>query len=150
MLEFLFGTENFGLATVLFGIVYNFLPFMILPLYTSIQKIDKSLLEASQDLGATEWQTIRKVVFPMSLPGLASGFVMVFVPSITTFVVAQYFSAGRFLLIGNFIENDFMGTVRMEIGAAVSFIVLLFVFATMFLINKINKNANMSEGIKKW
>jgi len=113
---------------------------MILPIYTSINRIDKSLLEASQDLGATEAQTIKNVILPLSKPGVISGIIMVFVPSITTFVVSRFFSRGDIRLVGDMIYRDFMNPLRVGYGSALSLIVLIFIFITMFFVNHFSRD----------
>ncbi len=94
-------------AVILSGMVYNFLPYMVLPIYSVMSKLDKSLVEAAQDLGAGKLQVLKKVIFPLSLPGVISGITMVFVPSVSTFYISQKLGGGKFLLIGDSIEMQF-------------------------------------------
>lgn len=127
-----------GMATTVFGMVYNFLPFMILPLYTTLLKMNKNLIEASQDLGANGVQTFLKVVFPLSMPGITSGMLMVFMPSISTFAIADILSRYSVQLIGNLI-NDYMISSGWNYASAISIIMLLIIGVTIFFTNKEDK-----------
>ena len=95
-------------AAVLLGMVYNFLPFMILPIHTILSKMDQDLINAAKDLGANNFQVFTKVIFPLSLPGVISGITMVFMPAVSTFVISKLLGGGQFYLIGNLIEQEFM------------------------------------------
>ncbi len=108
---------------VIVGMVYNFLPFMIIQIYTSLNKMDASLIEASYDLGANRFETFWKIVFPLSLPGLISGIILVFLPSLSSFVIPQFLGGGQYVLIGNLIENQFINLGDYHFGSAISLIV---------------------------
>ncbi len=118
---------------VVLGMVYNFLPFMILPIYTVLTKIDKSIIEAAEDLGADKRQVFRRVVFPMSLPGVVSGITMVFMPALTSFVVPNLLGGGQYLLVGNLIEKQFLGVGDWGFGSAISTVTLLIMVVSMFI-----------------
>jgi spermidine/putrescine transport system permease protein len=128
-----------GMGTVLFGMVYNFLPFMILPIYTTLINIDKSLIEAATDLGASPVKAFLKVTLPLSFPGIISGVTMVFTPVITTFVISDLLSYNMISLIGNVINND-VNLMQFNNASALSFLLLLFIAGTMIIINKYDKN----------
>ncbi len=117
---------------VILGMVYNFLPFMILPIYTVLTKIDKSIIEAAEDLGADKKQVFRRVVFPMSLPGVVSGITMVFMPALTSFVVPNLLGGGQYVLVGNLIEQQFLRVGDWGFGSAISAVVLLIMVVSMF------------------
>ncbi|MDR0821082.1 MAG: ABC transporter permease [Oscillospiraceae bacterium] len=124
-------------AAVALGMVYNYLPFMLLPILTVLQKLDRSLLEASSDLGANGVRTFLRVVFPLSLPGVLSGVTMVFVPSVSTFVISKLLGGGKTLLLGDLIEMQFLGNAyNPYIGSAVSIVMMLIVLVCMFVMNK--------------
>ncbi|TCT14626.1 spermidine/putrescine transport system permease protein [Natranaerovirga pectinivora] len=132
---------------VVLGMVYNFLPFMILPIYNVLVKIDSSLIEAAEDLGANKFQTFFKVIFPLSLPGVISGITMVFVPSVTTFVISNLLGGGKVLLIGNVIENQFKYTNNWHVGSGLSLVLMIFIFISMAVITRYDKN---TEGAGLW
>lgn len=118
-------------ASVVLGMVYNFLPFMILPIYTALEKIDRSLIEASHDLGANDTQTFWKVIFPMSLPGVFSGITMVFVPVISTFEVSTLLGGGMVNMIGNVIERQFTKTGDWGYGSALATVLMVVILISM-------------------
>jgi spermidine/putrescine transport system permease protein len=120
---------------VYLGMIYNFLPFMILPLYTSIRKIDPSLLEASEDLGATRLDRLFKIIIPLSGSGIISGIIMVFLPAATTFVIPQILSAGKYNLIGNVIERQFTSVNNMNLGSALAILLLIGVICSIFTLD---------------
>ncbi len=124
---------------VILGMVYNFLPFMILPIYTVLTKIDSSIIEAAQDLGADSTQVFRKVVFPMSLPGVVSGVTMVFMPSLTSFVVPNLLGGGQYMLVGNLIEQQFLRVGDWGFGSAISTIILLIMVISMYVFGAFDK-----------
>ncbi|KIR03142.1 Spermidine Putrescine ABC transporter permease component PotB [Lachnospiraceae bacterium TWA4] len=126
-------------GAIIFGMVYNFLPFMVLPLYNTLLKISDDVLEASYDLGATKVQTFRKVIFPLSIPGIISGITMVFVPSLTTFVLSNLLGGGMILLIGNVIEQEFTYTTNWNLGSGLSLVLMIFILISMALIAKYDK-----------
>ncbi|MCL2672237.1 MAG: ABC transporter permease [Clostridiales bacterium] len=139
-------------AAVLIGMVYDFLPFMILPLYTILQKMDKSYMEAAQDLGANPAQTFTKVVLPLSVPGIVSGITMVFVPSVTAFAVSQLLGGRKTPpLIGDLIHRRFMSDPPMYgVGSALSLILMVFVLASMVLMRVFDKDSPNEKGGKLW
>ena len=116
------GTEG----AVILGMVYDFLPYMVLPIYNSVSKLDKRYLEAASDLGCNGFQTLTKVVLPLTVPGIASGVTMVFVPSISTFYISQKLGGGSFDLIGDTIERQFQNAITYHTGAAVSLVMISF------------------------
>ena len=124
-------------GAVVIGMVYNFLPFMILPVYSVIVKIDRSLIEAAQDLGAGTLSVFRKVIFPLSLPGVLSGITMVFVPAVSTFVISQLLGGGSNMLLGDLIEMQFLGSAyNPHLGSAISLVMMLVVMLCMYLMNR--------------
>lgn len=123
-------------TAVVLGMVYNFIPFMILPIYTILVKMDRSVLEAAADLGANKFITFIKVIFPLSLPGVLSGVTMVFMPSVSTFVIPRLLGGGRVEMIGNLIEQQFLGEYNWNFGSAVSIIMMTFILVFMFILQK--------------
>lgn len=124
-------------GAVVLGMVYNYLPFMILPIYSVMVKIDKSILEAAADLGCNSRKTMLKVVFPLSLPGVFSGITMVFVPAISTFIISRMLGGGGNLLIGDLIEMQFLGnSYNMNLGAAISLVLMVIVLLIMTIMNQ--------------
>jgi spermidine/putrescine transport system permease protein len=117
---------------VIMGMVYNFLPFMVLPIYSVLSKIDHRLIEAAEDLGANPIHTFRKVIFPLSLPGVTSGITMVFMPAVTTFVISRLLGGGQYTLIGNLIEQQFLTTGDWNFGSAISIIMMLIILVGMW------------------
>lgn len=130
------GTEG----AVVFVMVYNFLPFMILQIFTSLTKMDKSLLEASNDLGADKIQTFWRVVFPLSLPGVINGITLVFLPAASTFQISQLIGQGSVQLIGNVIESLFLKTGDWNKGSAISLIMAMIIVFSMYLAKKVDKD----------
>lgn len=118
-------------GAVLLGMVYNFLPFMILPIYTALDKMDYSLIEAAQDLGANGFNTFRRVIFPLSLPGVSSGVSMVFIPAISTFEITALLGGNKTNLIGNVIEQQFTVTGDWNYGSALSVILMIFLVISL-------------------
>lgn len=118
-------------TAVILGMVYNFLPFMILPIYTALEKIDKSLIEASYDLGANQRQTFFKVIFPMSMPGVISGITMVFVPVISTFEVSDLLGGGKVSMVGNTIERAFTKTGDWGYGSALATVLMIVILISI-------------------
>ncbi len=114
-------------GAIVLGMVYNFLPFMVLPIYNVLEDIDKNVINAARDLGANGRQTFLKVIFPLSLPGVISGITMVFIPALTTFVVSSLLGGGKILLIGNVIEQEFMVAYDWNLGSGLSLVLLLFI-----------------------
>lgn len=122
-------------GAVIFGMVYDFLPYMVLPIYTCISKIDKHMWEAASDLGCNSIQVITKVIFPLSLSGVISGITMVFVPSISTFYISQKLGGGTFELIGDTIERQFV-TGALNTGAAISLVMMILILISLGIMNK--------------
>ena len=125
-------------GAVLIGMVYNFIPFMILQINTSLSKMDRSLADASHDLGADGIQTFLRVTLPLSLPGVVSGISMVFLPAVSSFSIPKLLGGGQFFLIGNVIENQFITVGEWNFGSSISLIMALIMMATMYLIRKLD------------
>ena len=124
-------------GAVVLGMVYNYLPFMILPIYSVIIKLDHSLIEAARDLGADSVSVFRKVILPLSFPGVLSGITMVFVPSVSTFAISQMLGGGTELLLGDLIERQFLGgSYDPQLGAAISLVMMLVVVVCMLVMNR--------------
>jgi spermidine/putrescine transport system permease protein len=124
-------------VAVVIGMVYNFLPFMILPIYSVIVKIDRSLIEAAQDLGAPPRYVFARVIFPLSLPGALSGITMVFVPAVSTFVISQLLGGGTQMLLGELIEMQFLGaSYNPHVGSAIALVMMFIVMIFMYVMNK--------------
>ncbi|MDY3035519.1 MAG: ABC transporter permease [Absicoccus sp.] len=124
---------------VLLGMVYNFLPFMILQIQTALSKMDKSLLEASNDLGANQVQTFIYIIFPLSLSGVVSGITLVFLPAVSSFFIPKLLGGGQFFLIGNVIENQFITVGEWNFGSAISMIMAVIMMLLMMLVRNIEK-----------
>ena len=126
-------------VTIIIGMVYNFLPYMVLPIYSVMTKIDTRLLEAAGDLGCNGAKTLTKVIFPLSVSGIISGITMVFVPSISTFFISQSLSDGRIKLIGDVIEQNFnlATTASYNIGSALSMVLMVLILISMLVMNKL-------------
>ena len=124
---------------VVLGMVYNFLPFMVLPIYSVLIKIDRSLIEAAEDLGSDNFTVFRKVIFPLSLPGVASGITMVFMPAVTTFIISKLLGGRQYMLIGNLIEDQFMRVYDWNFGSAVSIIMMLLILLSMGVMSRNDK-----------
>ena len=118
---------------IVLGMVYNFLPFMVLPLYNVLVKIDKNVINAAYDLGANGAQTFFRIIFPLSLPGMFSGITMVFVPALTTFVISKILGGSKILLIGNVIEQEFTQTGNWNLGSGLSIVLMLFIIFNMVI-----------------
>lgn len=125
---------NTGGAVIL-GMVYNFLPYMILPIYSVLSKLDNSLVEAAHDLGSGRLTTFRRVILPLSLPGLLSGITMVFVPCVSTFYITQKLGGGQIVLIGDVIESQFQSANNYNLGAALSFVLMILIFVCLGVMN---------------
>ena len=120
-------------VAIIVGMVYNFLPYMVLPLYVSINRIDESIIEAARDLGANSWQTLRRVLLPLSLPGIVSGSTMVFIPALTTFVISALLGGNKVLLVGNIIEQEFTAAYDWQLGSALSMVLMVFIILNILL-----------------
>jgi len=142
-----FGSLNliYNNGAVVLGMVYNFLPFMVLPIYSVLIKMDKNLVEAAEDLGASKVTVFKKVVFPLSLPGVMTGFTMVFTPAVSTFIISNLLGGNKTNLMGNVIEQQFMVTGDWHFGSAISLILMLIILIVMAVSNK---NGNDVEGGK--
>lgn len=125
---------------IIIGMVYTLLPFMILPLYSSITKIDKSLIEAARDLGATKLKTFNKIILPLTLPGLFNGSLMVFIPTIGYFFISDILGGGKLMLLGNLIKNQFLTARNWPFGAAISIVLIIITFLFVKIYKKIGGN----------
>lgn len=125
--------------SVILGLICNFMPFMIIPIHTSLSKMDKSLIEAANDLGADPFQTFRKVTWPLSIPGVLNGIMMVFLMSVSTFVIPKLLGGGQYMLIGNLIESQFISVGDWNFGSAISLILAVIILISMSLMKKIDK-----------
>ena len=123
-------------GAVVLGMVYNFLPYMILPIYTVMLKADRSLVEAAQDLGGNKLDVFRNVTIPLSVPGIVSGFTMVFVPSVSTFFISQKLGGTGTTLIGDIIETQFQTANNFNLGASLSFVLMILIFICLAVMNK--------------
>ncbi len=128
---------------VVFGMVYNFLPYMIFPVYTSISKIPRNILEAARDLGGGSLICFLRIILPLSVPGILSGVTMVFVPGVTTFVISQFLGSGKITLIGDIIEQQFMHAGNWGFGAAISIIVMVAVVLCMWIVNRFSDDSEV-------
>ncbi len=146
----LFGLGPFNMinteGAVVLGMIYNYLPFMVMPLYSIMTKIDERTIEAAQDLGANSLQIVWRVIFPLSMPGVASGITMVFVPSVSTFIISRMLGGGTNMLIGDLIDLQFLGNAyNPNLGAAISLVLMVFIFLCMSITNQLD-NEDM-EGV---
>ncbi len=131
---------------VLLGMVYNFLPFMVLPIFSVLVKLDNKLVEAAEDLGANKITTFIKVIFPLSLPGVITGISMVFIPAVSTFVISSLLGGNKSNLIGNLIEQQFRYTGDWHFGSAMSIILMIFILITMIFSSKFDKEKEGDGG----
>ena len=127
-------------AAVILGMVYDYLPFMILPIYNALIKIDNNLIEAAYYLGASKSLVFRKVIVPLSVPGIVSGVTMVFVPSLTTFAISNMLGGGKVNLIGNIIEQEFTASSNWNLGSGLSLVMMIFIVISMAFIEKFDRN----------
>ena len=125
---------------IVLGMVYNFLPFMVLPIYNVLIKIDKDVINAARDLGANAVQVFTKVILPLSVPGIISGITMVFVPALTTFVISDILGGSKILLIGNVIEQEFTQSYNWHVGSGLSLVLMIFIIFSMALVSKYDKD----------
>lgn len=123
-------------AAVIFGMVYNYLPYMIMPLYTVLMKIHPRLIEASQDLGCNSRQTFTKVILPLSVPGIISGVTMVFVPAVSTFYISQKLGSTSTVMIGDIVEQQYKASYNPNLGAALSLVMMVLIFACVGIMNR--------------
>lgn len=120
-------------AAIILGMVYNFLPFMVLPIFNSLSRMDQDLINAARDLGANNVKTFCRIIFPLSLPGVISGITMVFVPALTTFVISSLLGGSKILLIGNVIEQEFTQASNWNLGSGLSMVLMLFIILSMIV-----------------
>ncbi|CEI71972.1 MULTISPECIES: ABC transporter permease [Romboutsia] len=146
----IFGIEPVSIlytnVAILLGMVYNFLPFMVLPIYTSLSKMDNDLINAARDLGANSLQVFTKVIFPLSLPGVVSGITMVFMPSVTTFAISRLLGGGKFMLIGDLIEQQFTVVGDWNFGSAVSIFMMIVILISMAVMSKVDDESDKEGG----
>lgn len=134
-------------GAVVLGMVYNFLPFMVLPIYTVLSKIDKSIIEAAEDLGSDRVTVFKKIIFPLSIPGVVSGITMVFMPAVSTFVISRLLGGNRYMLIGNLIEQQFLTVYDWHFGSAISIIMMIMILIAMAFMERFDKD---KEGGRIW
>jgi len=133
-------------GAIILGMVYDFLPYMVLPIYTAMSKIDRSLLEASDDLGCNGWQKLKKVIFPLTLPGVVSGITMVFVPSVSTFYISQKLGGNKTMLIGDAIEYLFnIGPDHYNVASTLSLVLMVLILISMAIMNRFTDETD--EGV---
>ncbi|MCR5584183.1 MAG: ABC transporter permease [Lachnospiraceae bacterium] len=135
---------NTSFAVVL-GMVYNFLPFMIIQIYTSLAKLDTSLLEAAADLGANKTKSFLRITLPLSIPGVLSGITLVFLPAVSSFYIPEMLGGGRYFMVGNLIENQFLTTENWNFGSAVSIIMVIIIIISMYFTRKADKTEIMEQ-----
>lgn len=131
-------------GAIVLGMVYDFLPFMILPIYNTVSKIDNSIIEAAYDLGASKATTYTKVILPLSIPGIVSGITMVFIPALTTFVISNMLGGGKINLIGNIIEQEFTVNSNWYLGSGLSLVMMLFIIVSMLALQKFDKTGGQN------
>ncbi len=131
-------------AAIILGMVYNFLPFMILPLYNALAKIDTNVINAAHDLGANNFYTFIRIILPLSVPGIISGITMVFIPALTTFVISSLLGGGKLLLIGDVIEQEFTRTSDWNLGSGLSMVLMIFILINMILSSVFDKEGEGS------
>ena len=137
----------FNENAVLLGMVYDFLPFMVLPIYTVLMKIDRQLIEAAEDLGADQSAIFRRIIFPLSIPGLVSGILMVFMPAVSTFVVSDLLGGSQITLIGNVIKDQFTTVYNWNFGSAISMILMVIILVSMGILSRYNRH---EKGVTLW
>lgn len=137
----------FNENAVLLGMVYNFLPFMVLPIYTVLMKIDRQLIEAAEDLGADRLVVFRRIILPLSIPGLISGVMMVFMPAVSTFVISDLLGGAQITLIGNLIKDQFQTVYDWNFGSAISMILMVIILLSMSILNRYDKR---ERGVSMW
>ncbi|WP_317310375.1 ABC transporter permease [Clostridium thermobutyricum] len=136
-------------GTILLGMVYNFLPFMILPIYTVLSKIDNDLINAAKDLGANDKEVFTKIIFPLSIPGVVSGITMVFMPAVSTFVISKLLGGGKTMLIGNVIEQQFTSINNWNFGSSIAIILMILILISMAFMAKFSGDS-IKGGGKLW
>ena len=133
-------------SAVMLGMVYNFLPFMIIPIYTILTKMDQDLINAAKDLGANSTQVFTKVIFPLSMPGVVSGITMVFMPAVSTFVISRLLGGGQYMLLGNLIETQFTTMGDWNFGSALAIFMMIIILISMAIMNKFEGTESMEGG----
>ncbi len=126
-------------SAIVLGMVYNFLPFMILPIYNALNRIDENVINAARDLGAGQLQTFLRIILPLSLPGIISGITMVFIPALTTFAISTMLGGSKILLIGNIIEQQFTQVYDWHLGSGLSIVLMIFILINMIIENLADK-----------
>ncbi|WP_130807284.1 ABC transporter permease [Senegalia massiliensis] len=134
-------------GAVILGMVYNFLPFMILPIYTVLIKMDKNVLEAAEDLGANKAKVFLKVIFPLSLPGVISGITMVFMPAVSTFVISKLLGGGQYWLIGNLVEEQFLRINDWHFGSTIALVLMIIILFAMAILSKYEDKEEGGAGL---
>lgn len=137
-------------GAVLLGMVYNFLPFMVLPLYTILIKMDHDLINAAADLGANRFKIFLKVILPLSIPGIFSGITMVFMPAVSTFVISRLLGGGQFMLLGNLIEQQYTTMGDWNFGSAISIFMMIIILIFMALTSKFDSGSDKEGGTQLW
>ena len=132
-------------AAVLLGMVYNFLPFMVLPIYTALKKMDPRIIEAAQDLGANAPAVFLRVVFPLSIPGVISGITMVFMPAAATFIIPNLLGGGQYFLLGNLVEQQFLRVGNWNFGSAIAVIMMMLMLVSIAVLSRVDKE-EVKEG----
>lgn len=127
-------------GAVILGMVYNFLPYMVLPIYSIMSKLDHRLIEAAQDLGCNSFSVLKKIILPLTMPGVISGITMVFVPSVSTFYISQKLGGGKFLLVGDSIEMQFQSAYNYNLGASLSLVLMVMIIICMLIMNRFADN----------
>ena len=145
-----FGIEPISILytnfAILLGMVYNFLPFMVLPIFTSLSKMDNDLINAAHDLGANKFQVFTKIIFPLSLPGVISGITMVFMPAVTTFAISRLLGGGKFMLLGDLIEQQFTVVGDWNFGSAVSIFMMIVILISLAIMSKFDDDSDKEGG----
>lgn len=131
---------------ILLGMVYNFLPFMVLPIYTALSKMDNDLINVSHDLGANNMTVFRKIIFPLSLPGVMSGITMVFMPAVTTFAISRLLGGGKIMLVGDLIEQQFTVVGDWNFGSAISIFMMIVILISMSIMSKFGDESDKEGG----
>jgi len=134
-------------GAVLLGMVYNFLPFMVLPIYTVLTKIDPSVVEAAEDLGANAITVFKRIIVPLSVPGIISGITMVFMPAVSTFVISALLGGGQFMLVGNLVEQQFLLVNNWHFGSAISMILMVLILISMAVLNRYDTSETTGSGV---
>lgn len=133
-------------GAVLLGMVYNFLPFMVLPIYTSLLKMDQDLVNAAYDLGAGKITAFVKIIFPLSIPGVISGITMVFMPAVTTFAISRLLGGGKFMLLGDLIEQQFTVVGDWNFGSAISIFMMIVILISMAVMSRFEDDSDKEGG----